>query len=60
MSELLTIPAPTIILQRIRDCREELQALKKLLRAAEAATKADEARTRRGAKPFQVEGGRNG
>jgi hypothetical protein len=46
----LPLPVPEI-LQRIKDCREELAALKKLLRLAEAAEKADQARQRRGQGP---------
>jgi hypothetical protein len=43
----IDLPTPDEILQRIRDCREELAALKKLLRTALAASQAKEARRRR-------------
>jgi hypothetical protein len=41
------LPDPQVIRSRIKDCREELTALKKLLRLSEQAAKADEARRRR-------------
>lgn len=43
-----TLPPPTEIRERIKLVREELAALKKLLRASEAAADAEAARAKRG------------
>jgi hypothetical protein len=42
--DAITLPAPRVIIERINLCRDELSQLKKLLRASEAAAKAEEAR----------------
>ena len=42
-----TLPPPAEIRERIKLTRDELSALKKLLRASEAAIKADQARAQR-------------
>jgi hypothetical protein len=47
MSEPITIPPTQDIEARIRSCREELAALKRLYRAAQAAEQAEAARQRR-------------
>ncbi|MBL8793325.1 MAG: hypothetical protein JNM56_05435 [Planctomycetia bacterium] len=44
------LPSPEEILNRIAACRDELAALKRLLRAAEAAVQAKAARDRRGSR----------
>jgi hypothetical protein len=46
MSEPLTVPAPEEIAARIRACREELAALRRLQRLARAAEEARRARQR--------------
>jgi hypothetical protein len=52
MATTTQFPPPETILERIRLCREELAELKRLLRAARAALKADQARHAR----LRVEG----
>jgi hypothetical protein len=47
MDAIENLPPPEIIQERISACRDELAALKKLLRASEAAKAAREARKRR-------------
>jgi hypothetical protein len=47
MNSIEDLPSPEAIIERINSCREELAALKKLLRASQAAVAADEARRRR-------------
>jgi hypothetical protein len=47
MSDPITLPTPDEIAERIRACREELTALKKLQRMARTAQAAREARERR-------------
>jgi hypothetical protein len=47
MSEPITLPPPDEIAERIRACREEMAALKKLQRMARAAQAAQNARERR-------------
>jgi hypothetical protein len=46
MSESITIPTPEEIAARIRACREELAALRKLQRLARAADDVRQAQTR--------------
>jgi hypothetical protein len=46
MSERITLPTPDELADRIRACREELAALRKLLRMARAARNANAARER--------------
>ena len=48
---LSELPPPREIARRIDSCREELAALRKLLRISLAAQKADQARDRRKAAP---------
>ena len=54
MSDPITVPTPDEITERIRACREELAALKKLQRIASTAQAAHIARARRepAAAPF--------
>jgi hypothetical protein len=47
MSDPITIPPPEVLVGRIRLCREELAQLKRLLRLATSARRADEARAAR-------------
>jgi hypothetical protein len=47
MKATITLPAPEQVIERIEACREELAALKKLLRASVAARTAQQARQRR-------------
>ena len=47
MNESITLPTPDEITERIRVCREELAALKRLQRVVKAAQTAQAARTRR-------------
>ncbi len=47
MSDPITLPTPDEIAERIRACREELVALKKLQRIARTAQAAREAHERR-------------
>jgi hypothetical protein len=47
MSAIESLPTPEVVISRINDCRQELAALKKLLRASQAAAEAEEARKRR-------------
>ncbi len=47
MDTQLTLPLPDEIDRRIRDCREELIALKKLRKLAKTAQQAEDARERR-------------
>jgi hypothetical protein len=47
MSDPITLPTPDEIAERIRACREELDALKKLQRLARTAQAARDARERR-------------
>jgi len=47
MSDPITVPTPDEIAERIRACREELAALKKLQRIASTAQAARIARARR-------------
>jgi len=51
MDAEFALPPPEEILNRIAACRDELAALKRLLRAAEAAAQAKAARDRRGSRP---------
>ena len=44
---LQTLPPPADIVRRIESCRQEIAALKQLLRASQAASAAEEARKRR-------------
>ncbi len=46
--ESRSIPPPETIRQRIRDCEQELRALRKLLRISLTLQTADQARERRG------------
>jgi hypothetical protein len=55
MSEQLTIPTLDTILARIRACRDELAALRRLERLARAAEAAREAQQRRAPLPQQQE-----
>ena len=60
MSESTNLPAPDQIAARMKSCRQELDALRRLYRVAVAARQADEARARRSqAAPLQVEAGRH-
>jgi hypothetical protein len=54
MSEPITLPTPDEIAERIRACRDELAALKKLQRLARTAQAAHEARERRPAVTAQA------
>jgi hypothetical protein len=47
MHETIILPQPELVIECIEACREELAALKKLLRASVAARAADQARQRR-------------
>jgi hypothetical protein len=47
MSQPVLLPPPENVLERIRCCRDELAALKKLLRLSEAVVRAEQARRRR-------------
>lgn len=46
------VPAPRIIVERIRECRQELTALRRLHRLAQAANAARELRQRRRQRPL--------
>jgi hypothetical protein len=46
-----SLPPPEIVIARIEACRDELAALKRLLRASQAAAQAEEARRRRQESP---------
>jgi hypothetical protein len=50
----LTIPPPEQIVDRIKICREEMAALRKLLRLSKAAAEAEMARRHREAQPGKV------
>ena len=47
MNAITTLPPPEVVIAQIHECHEELRALKRLLRASEAAIKAKEAQQRR-------------
>jgi hypothetical protein len=47
MSDTITLPTPKEIEERIRACREELAALRRLQRLTRTAHAADQARKRR-------------
>jgi hypothetical protein len=51
----LTIPTPDELQRRITACEEELKALRRMLRLADAAQQAEEARRRRGAPLLEEE-----
>jgi hypothetical protein len=55
MSEPLTLPSPEQLAERIRSCRTELQALRRLYRTAVAAEAARAARASREQYPLQQE-----
>jgi hypothetical protein len=55
--DALRLPSPEDIVERIRCCREELAALRRLLRAARAAVQAEDARKRRESEPSSSWGG---
>jgi hypothetical protein len=57
MSAIENLPAPETIEARIIACRDELAALKKLLRASQAARAAEEAKKRRQMEPTPREVG---
>jgi hypothetical protein len=42
-----TLPPPEHVIEQIEACRDELEALKRLLRASQAAKRAGDARRRR-------------
>jgi hypothetical protein len=47
MGNRITIPTTSEIVQRIKDCREEMAALKQLFGAAQAAERAEQLRLKR-------------
>jgi hypothetical protein len=59
MDAITNIPPPEIVIARINACRDELQALKRLLRASQAAARAEEARARRAMTAGSGQGGRH-
>jgi hypothetical protein len=56
MNTTATVPDPATIRQRIDDCRQELAALKRLLRLSKAAQEVDAARGRRLSSEEEQEG----
>jgi hypothetical protein len=56
MSDTITIPTPAEIAARIRTCREELTALRKLQRLARAAEAARQAQQRNNTPPTEQKG----